>query len=295
MPQTVVITGGTGGIGYQTALGIAKSNSSTTVVISGRNLERGKAAQDKLKEESENSNIKLVIGDISSVARVDALATEIAKEAGDEINVLINNAGYLGDEMKKNEDGLELCFAVNVVAPYRLTQQLLPLLEKGKESSGKPSRVINVTGGDKPAPVDLDNLQAEKGFKGLMTYGHSKSILEGITMSMAKELEPKGVLVNVVFPGRASTAMTQSLGTKTLPGVMKLFYPLFKLMFREDNGKSAAKAAKSSIWGATSPDLDGVYGKYFDTNCKETPLHKTTADPNVQEKIVDAVKAVLPN
>ncbi|KAL3937871.1 MAG: hypothetical protein SGBAC_007104 [Bacillariaceae sp.] len=294
MPQTVVITGGTGGIGYQSALGIAKSDSSVTIVVTGRNLKRGEAAVERLKEESQNSNIKLAIGDVSSIAEVDALASEIGKQVN-EIDVLINNAGYLGDEMKTNEDNLELSFAINVVAPYRLAQRLLPLLEKGKEGSGKPSRVINVTGGDKPAAVDLDNLQAEKGFKGIVTYTHSKSILEALTVGMAKEFEPKGVLVNVVFPGRASTAMTQALSSKTLPGVMKLFYPFMKLLFRKDRGESAAKAAKSSIWGATSPDLEGVYGKYFDTNCKETPLHKTTADPDAQEKILNAVKAALPN
>lgn len=275
-------------------MGIAKADSSVTIVVTGRNLERGEAAQERLKEESQNSNIKLAIGDVSSIAKVDALASEIGKQVN-EIDVLINNAGYLGDNMRTNEDNLELSFAINVVAPYRLAQQLLPLLERGKESSGKPSRVINVTGGDKPAAVDLDNLQAEKGFKGLVTYTHSKSILEALTVGMAKEFEPKGVLVNVVFPGRASTAMTQAVSSKTLPGVMKLFYPFIKLVFRKDNGESAAKAAKSSIWGATSPDLEGVYGKYFDTSCKETPLHKTTADPGAQEKILNAVKAALPN
>ena len=130
-------------------------------------------------------------------------------------------------------------FAVNVFAPWRLTKALLPRLREGD----KP-RVVNVTGGDKPACIDPDNLQAEKGFKGLMTYTHSKSILEAMSVMLAEELKPTGVTVNVVFPGRASTAMTQSLSLKSLPGPMKIMYPFFRLFFRDDDGKSAAAAAR---------------------------------------------------
>lgn len=286
MPRTIIITGGTGGIGYQSALGIAKAEPDTIVVITGRNLERGQDAQKRLKEESKSENIQLAIGDVSSIAKVDALAAELSKQVS-QIDVLVNNAGYLGHEMKINEDGLEMHFAINVAAPYRLTHQLLSLFSKD-------SRVLNVTGGEAPDAVDVDNLQAEKGFKGLITYKHSKSIAESMSVALAKELEPKGILVNTVFPGRASTAMTQAVSMDHLPGIMKLFYPLMKLMFRKDNGESAAKAATSTIWGATSSDLDGVSGKYFDTNCKETPVHPTAADPTVQDKILVTIKAAFP-
>ena len=147
-----------------------------------------------------------------------------------------------------------------------------------------------VTGGDKPARVDVDNLQAEKGFKGLMTYTHSKSATEAMSQALAKRLEPEGVMVNVVFPGRASTAMTTSLSHKALPGPMKLMMPLMKLMFRDDGGKGAAKAARSTIWAATTPELDGVTGHYFDTNSKEQKLHPTGYDPDVQAAIVRVIE-----
>eukprot|EP00980_Cylindrotheca_fusiformis_P006058 scaffold1304_cov82-Cylindrotheca_fusiformis.AAC.8 len=92
MARTVVITGGTGGIGYQSALGIAKEDTTnTTVVITGRNKERGEAAVEKLKEESGNSNIQLVTGDVSSIAKVDLLAADL-KKALKKIDVLVNNA-----------------------------------------------------------------------------------------------------------------------------------------------------------------------------------------------------------
>eukprot|EP00980_Cylindrotheca_fusiformis_P006056 scaffold1304_cov82-Cylindrotheca_fusiformis.AAC.6 len=267
MARTVVITGGTGGIGYQSALGIAKEDTTnTTVVITGRNKERGEAAVEKLKEESGNSNIQLVIGDVSSIAKVDQLAADL-KKALKKIDVLVNNAGYLGSDFEKNEDGLEMHFAVNVVGPYRLTHQLVPLLKKAD-----------------------DNLQAEKGFKGIGTYAHSKAILEATTMVMSKELSD--MLVVVVYPGFANTSMTQAVELKTLPGIMKLFYPVFFFKFRKgDDGKSASKAAKSTIWAASSPDIET--GKYYDTNCKQTELNKTTADPETQEKVAEAIKAAL--
>ena len=282
--RTIVITGGTGGIGYQSALGIAKIGA--RVVITGRNRDRGEAARRRIIEKSGNSEVDLVIGDISSIAGVDALARELLERV-ERIDVLVNNAAYLGSEPRNNDDGLEMHFAVNVLSPRRLTLALLPALKAAGNA-----RVLNITGGDKPAPVDKDNLQAEKGFKGLMTYTHSKSVLEAMSMALARELEREGVTVNVIFPGRASTAMTGSLSLKSLPGAMKLMFPLFRLLFKEDGGKSAAKAAVSTIWGATSPELDGVTGAYFDTDMKERKLHPTAYDSQVQDRILAVIEGI---
>ncbi|MGH1345885.1 MAG: SDR family NAD(P)-dependent oxidoreductase [Nannocystales bacterium] len=281
--QTVVITGGSGGIGYQSALGIAKTGAH--VVITGRNRERGEAAAKQIIEATGNANVSLVVGDVSSVAGIDALASSILGRV-ERIDVLVNNAGYLGSESKTSGDGLEMHFAVNVLAPWRLTHALLPALT----AAGKP-RVLNVTGGDKPAAIDADNLQAEKGFKGLVTYTHSKSILEAMSMMLSRELESEGVAVHVVFPGRASTAMTASLSVKTLPGWMKILYPLFRLLFADDGGKSAANAARSTIWAATSSEISGSTGRYFDTNMKEQKLHATAYDADVHARIGAVLEA----
>ncbi|MBT8213009.1 MAG: SDR family NAD(P)-dependent oxidoreductase [Acidimicrobiia bacterium] len=222
--RTVVITGGTGGIGLQSAIGIAKTGA--RVVITGRNAERGEAARLRIVEEAGNDDVELVIGDVASIAGVDALAQELLRRV-DRLDVLVNNAGYFGSEPQTSDDGLEMHFAVNVLAPRRLALSLFPALKAADEG-----RVLNVTGGDKPAAIDPDNLQAEKGFKGLMTYTHSKSVLEAMSMALANLLEPEGVTVNVIFPGRASTSMTGSLSPKSLPGAMKLLYPVFRFLFR---------------------------------------------------------------
>ncbi len=281
--KTVLITGGTGGIGLQSAKGIAKSGA--RILITGRNLERGTAAVQNIISETGNEKVELVIGNVSSNRSVDDLAAAVLAKAS-KIDVLINNAGYLGNSFQKNEDGVELHFAVNVLAPWRLTNALLPAFKAAQNP-----RVLNITGGDKPAPVDPDNLQAEKGFRGLMTYAHSKSVLEAMSMTLAKELASEGVAVNVLFPGRAATAMSGSLRPSSLPGGLKLMYPLFKFMFREDGGKSAKRAAQSSIWGATTDDLIDKTGRFFDTNCQEQELHPTVYDSQVQNRILSVIKA----
>ena len=162
--RIVVITGGTGGIGFQSAIGIAKTGA--RVIITGRNRERGETAVRQIIEETGNDSVELVVGMVSTIAGIDDLARELLGRV-EYIDVLVNNAGYLGSELKYNDDGLEMHFAVNVLSPWRLTWQLLPALKAAKNT-----RVFNITGGDKPAAIDPDNLQAENGFKGLMTYAH---------------------------------------------------------------------------------------------------------------------------
>ena len=281
--RTIVITGGTGGIGFQSALALAKAGA--RVFITGRHQDRGEAAVKRITIQAGNPNIVFIQGDLSSIAHIDDLASKLRKQAT-QIDVLVNNAGYLGSQLCESHDGLEMHFAVNVLAPWRLTRAVLPSLQAAGQA-----RVLNVSGGDKPARIDPDNLQAEKGFKGLMTYTHSKSVMEAMSMVMAQELKPLGVHVNVIFPGRASTAMTQSLSPASLPGAMKLMYPLFRLLFKEDGGKSAAKAARSTIWGATSPELEGISGAYFDTHTKKQTLHATAYDATVHSRIREVIEA----
>lgn len=283
--RTVLITGGTGGIGLHSAIGIAKTGAK--VLITGRDTARGQAAQNTVQEASGNSDIGFLQGDLSSSKGIDQLAKAVSARIHT-LDVLVNNAGYLGDTLCQSSDSLEMHFAVNVFAPWRLTHQILPILRNSPKA-----RVINVSGGDKPARIDPDNLQAEKGFKGLMTYTHSKSVLEAMTVLLSKELEPDGIPVNVVFPGRASTNMTRSFSSKALPGPMKLMYPFFRVFFREDGGKSAARAAQSTIWAATATDLDGVTGAYFDTHSKMQKMHDTAYHPEIHRQIHELLNRAL--
>ena len=121
--KTVVITGATSGIGYYSALDIA--NLGAHVILVGRNTERGENATETIIKESGNSEIEFIVGDVSTIKGVQQLADGINQSVS-KIDVLINNAGYVGNTLKYNEDGLEMHFAVNVVAPWNLTHALLP-------------------------------------------------------------------------------------------------------------------------------------------------------------------------
>lgn len=279
--NVVIITGGTGGIGFQSAIGIAQTGA--RVVIVGRNAERGEGARAQIAEKTGSSAVGLVVGDVSSSSSVDVLAAELLARYP-RIDVLVNNAGYLSHQPTTNADGLEMHFAVNVVAPRRLTLALLPALKAAGNA-----RVVNVTGGTKAGRIDPDNLQAEKGFKPFGTYFHSKSVMEAMSMALADELKPEGVHVNVVYPAPAATAMTQQLTRDAAPGLLKLIFPLLKFMTREDGGKSAAKAARSTIWASTTSELDGVAGDYFDTDTSKKKLHATAYDPDIQAAVLRVI------
>lgn len=277
--KTVVITGGTGGIGQQTAIGLAKLGAQ--VVITGRSEERGQAGREAVVAASGSRQVEFVQGDLSSTGGVIALADSLI-ERYPRIDVLINNAGHMAPERIINADGFESGFAVNVVAPLLLTRRLLPALRKGASS-----RVVNLTGGD-AGSLDPSNLQCEKSFDGLNSYNHSKRALEAMSMALSRELQPQGVTVNVVYPGQASTSMTQSVKAGHLPWWMRPLFPLFKLMVRPDGGKSARKASRSSVWAASEPSLAGVSGKYFDKNCHPAEFHDSVNERLNQEQVLAA-------
>ncbi|MCO4744818.1 MAG: SDR family NAD(P)-dependent oxidoreductase [Proteobacteria bacterium] len=283
--KTIVITGATGGIGLHSAIGLAKTGA--RVIVTGRNAERGETAVKRIREEAGSDTVELVLGDLSSVAGVDALADELASRL-DRIDVLVNNAGLLANERRVSEDGFEMDFAVNVVAPHRLTHRLLPLLE-----AAKPARVLNLTGGKASGPFDPSDLQAEKSFVALPSYTQTKRAMEALAMHSAPELEAKGVYLTVVYPGRASTAMTQAMGPMSLPWYMRPAFPVFSfLVQRKDGGASAEKASRSTIYAATTPDLEGVSGAYIDTASQRGSLHPTVLDAANQALVVEAVGQV---
>lgn len=273
--KIILITGATSGIGYQTALALAKMGAH--VIVTGRNAKTAEEAVSSLKSVSGNPRVDFLLADFTKQAEIHALA-ETFKQKYPHLDVLINNAGLAAPTRQLTPDGVEANFAVNVVAPFLLTRLLLGALK-----TAPSPRVVTLMGGDVPAQLNMDNLQAERSFDGLNSYSQSKLAMMVVMYEFAQR--EKGVTLNVCYPGQASTNMTRGVTADMLPGFMRFIFPLFKLFVRPDNGKSAAKAARSSIYLASSPDVAGVSGQYFDTNSKQVAWPPAVLDTSIRQKV----------
>ena len=239
-----------------------------------------------IKAQSGGADVHLALGDLSRLADVARLAAELV-ERFPRIDVLINNAGMMANERRLSEDGFELDFAVNVVAPLELTERLLPALE-----AARPARVINVSGGASGKTLDVDDLDARRGFVGVPTYANTKRAMEAAALARAPALAERGVFLNIVYPGNASTAMTRAMRPSSMPWWARPGWPLFRLLrLREDGGRSAARASRSSVWAATAPELEGRHSLYYDTDCRPAELPADVRDPRKQERVLAYISA----
>jgi NAD(P)-dependent dehydrogenase (short-subunit alcohol dehydrogenase family) len=275
--KIILITGGTGGIGKQTALTLAKMGAH--VVVTGRSQASGEAAVSELKRLSGSQQVDLLLADISTQAGVRSLSDQF-KAKYDRLDVLINNAGVAASARQLTEDGVESNFAVNAITPFLLTHLLMDRLK-----SSASARVINLTGGEAKGVIDLDNLQAERSFSGLNSYSHSKLVMMAMAYEFAQRVQGTNVTINVCYPGQAATNMTRSVTPEMLPGFMRFMWPFFKLAIREDGGKSAEKASRSSVYLASSVEVEGVNGKNFDTKSKMVDWPAAVVDQSTRQQI----------
>src|SRR5215210_4660200 len=245
--KVCLITGATSGIGKATAMELASMGAS--VVMVGRDRGRGEAALAEIKEESANASVDLMLADLSSQEEIRRLAHEF-KEAYPRLDVLINNAGLFRSERITTADGLETTFAVNHLAYFLLTNLLLDGLE-----ISAPSRIVNVSSGDHASgTIDFDDLQAEKGYKGAKAYSQSKLANVLFTYELAKKLEGTGVSANCLHPGAG-------IRTNFGSGVSGIFG--FTVRALRPLMKSPEKGAETSIYLASSPEVEGLSGRYF--------------------------------
>lgn len=279
--QVFVITGASDGIGAEIARQLAAQHKSgAALVLAARNDIALQAVAGQCR--AHGAQAAVVRTDVGDAAQCRALIDAAMAQYG-RIDVLINNAGAATNALERTSDGLERCFAVNVAATLALTRALLPALE-----AAQPARVVMLTGGTARGAVDAAALNGEA-FDGLNTYSNSKKALEAASLALGVELAPRGVFVNVVYPGQASTSMTQSMTASAFPWFARPFFPLFKWLVRDDGGKGARKASRSSVFAATSPTLDRVHGKYFSPDCQEQRLHASVYDGENQRRVLALV------
>lgn len=249
--KIAIITGGNSGIGKQTAIGLAKKG--IAVVLFCRNEEKGKAAQKEIQNQSNNPNIDLIVCDLSSLQSVKK-AVDDYKSKYDRLDILINNAGLIFDRLTHTKDGLESQFQVNHLSHFYLTQLLLDLLKKSA-----PSRIINVSSAaHRGRNIDFEHFASGKEkYDGIDVYGQTKLANVLFTYELSRRYAEEGISTFALHPGVVRTKIGQKNTKGWLGWVWGLItaLPVFSI--------SEEKGAETSIFAATSSDLNGESGKYL--------------------------------
>jgi retinol dehydrogenase 14 len=245
--KTCLITGGTAGIGYATALEIARLGGS--VIIVGRNETKCIQTAHSLTGLSGNHPVDYLIGDLSSQTQIHASANEFYRRFN-HLDVLVNNAGGFFMRRKVSVDGLEMTFALNHLAYFLLTLLLLDALKASANA-----RIVNVSSGSHlHQHMDFNDLQLERSYNPMKAYGRSKFANILFTYELSRQLSGSNITANALTPGMVATDMWKfgnQWFASLISSVMKPF------------SQSPLEGAQTSIYLATSPEVAGVTGKYF--------------------------------
>ena len=253
--KVCMVTGANSGIGKATALGLASLGA--TVVMVCRSQERGEAALAEIKQKSSNERIFLLLADLASQAAIRKLAEDFNKQFS-ALHVLINNAGIIQKKRQVTVDGLETQFAVNHLAPFLLTNLLLDTLKRSA-----PARIVIVTSDmHRGVSISFDDLQSVGSYRPVRVYSETKLANVLFTYELARKLKGTKVTANCLHPGMVATKLlADGIGIpRPLTSTTKLI------------GSSPEKGAKTSIYLAASPEVEGVSGKYF---VKEKPVESS--------------------
>jgi NAD(P)-dependent dehydrogenase (short-subunit alcohol dehydrogenase family) len=253
--QVILITGSTDGLGREVARRLAADGHH--LIIHGRNVERGQAVVREILEEGKGS-AEFHAADFASLDQVRSLAAAI-RQRHQRLDVLVNNAGIWGsdNERRLSSDGHELQFAVNYLAGYLLTRELLPLLKQAANA-----RIINVASVAQ-TPIDFQDVMMERGYTGSRGYGQSKLAQIIFTMDLARELEGTGVTVNALHPSTLmDTQMVRDAGAAPRSTV--------------DQG------ARALLRLVTDPDAGS--GRYFNV-MEPARAHAQAYDPDAQARL----------
>ncbi len=251
--KTAIITGSTSGIGRITAMAIAREGAQ--LVLPVRDIEKGEALKKEIKIETGNRSVEVMPGDLASMSSIRQFATEFEKKYS-KLHLLINNAGLWEAKRKESDDGIEMNFAVNHLAPFLMTNLLLDTIKKSA-----PARIVSVAStAHKYGKMRFNDLEGKKSWGSMQSYAQSKLANILFTRRLAKELEGSGVTANCLHPGVVNTQLFNKL-----PGFIQRISSLFMI--------TPEKGAQTSIYLATSAEVENITGEYFD----KKKIAKTTA------------------
>ena len=264
--KTILITGTTSGIGKVTSMELARAGHA--IVMANRNREKSEALQAEIIRESGNDNIALLDLDLASLDSVRECATAFKAQYG-KLDILLNNAGLTCPAEVITSDGYELQFAVNALAQFHLTLELLPALE-----AAAPSQVIFVTSMmHKFGKLNAENFTGWDKYSGTASYNQSKLAMMLLARELAERLQAKDIAVNTLHPGAVNTGILDS-------------YSKLAQFFLRRWFISPEKGAKTSLYLAGLTPGAMPTAKYF-VSCKEATAHKLLEDSARREKLWD--------
>jgi NAD(P)-dependent dehydrogenase (short-subunit alcohol dehydrogenase family) len=256
--KTVLITGATDGIGKRTAMELARMGA--RVIIHGRNKLRGAEVLEEIRKETSSNDLSYVNANLASFSNVNDLVRSISNEF-DHLDVLINNAGVFSREQTFSNDRVELTFAVNHLAHFSLTLQLLPLLMKSVQ--GRVITVSSVAHNNSPK-IDFSDLQEINSYMDYSAYSLSKLANVMFSVELADRLNGAAVTSNSLHPGVITT---------------KLLYAGFGI-----SGSPVEEGCKTSVYLASSKEVSNVNGKYF-SNSQEVEASPLAFDPELRKNL----------
>jgi NAD(P)-dependent dehydrogenase (short-subunit alcohol dehydrogenase family) len=260
--RTVLITGGTGGIGRAAAIGLAAMGARVGIV--GRDRPRAERAASAIAQGSGDPElVDVFVADMSSQAEVRRLAGEVL-DAYPRLDVLLNNVGGYWAHRHATADGLEHTFALNHLAPFLLTNLLLERLK-----ASAPARIVTVSSrAQAMGTIDFDDLMGERSYSGSRAYNQSKLANVMFTYELARRLEGSGVTATALHPGMTSTAFSGEDPSRAFAPIVAILRPFMR---------SPTKGADTAVYLASSPEAEGISGRYFsDRTARES--HRSSYD-----------------
>jgi retinol dehydrogenase-12 len=270
-PRVCLLTGATLGIGRAAAEALAPMG--MELVLVARDLTRLEALAAELRKRSPGARVGVLAGDLSRMSEVRRIAREF-RATHPRLDVLLNNAGALFAGRELTPEGLERTLALNHLAYFALTEELLPVLR-----SSAPARIVNVSSdAHRGMRLDLDDLNYARGrYRPFVAYGRSKLMNILFTRELSRRLEGTGVTVNAMHPGFVRSGFGQN-NHGFLGKLIKLGQAF---------ARTPERGARTLVYLATSPEVEGVTGKYFHDE-RESRTSVAATDMEVARRLWDA-------
>eukprot|EP00471_Norrisiella_sphaerica_P000353 CAMPEP_0184488404 /NCGR_PEP_ID=MMETSP0113_2-20130426/11699_1 /TAXON_ID=91329 /ORGANISM="Norrisiella sphaerica, Strain BC52" /LENGTH=361 /DNA_ID=CAMNT_0026871141 /DNA_START=134 /DNA_END=1219 /DNA_ORIENTATION=+ len=280
--KVVIVTGSNTGIGFQTALQIAKMGA--TVIMGCRTAAKAKKAVQQIIEASGNRSVLWLPLDLLNVESIKTFVHKF-KELNLKLHVLINNAGMLRHDRKETKEGNETTLCANHLGPFLLTHLLLDKLEESKEG-----RIVNVNSSlhHLASGFDFKDPQMKNGYEMFSAYGRAKLACLMCTYELDRKLRKRNssLTVNCLHPGQVMTDVSKNMHWLLRYGEMMVWPLMYAIR------KTAYQGAFTSIHLATSPSLRGVSGKYF-VHCRSHPSSKASYDKSQSKRVWELTTNLL--